>query len=161
MYDIRNLNIWKESCRDNIFLCQKKVLTADGSRKEVTILTDKCMEVMEKIETIAPGVNFFAIKKRRGGKLRFPMYINKELKETELEILDLSVRSSNCLHRAGYHTIGELVEDIEFSEDLKKIRNCGAKSIDEIMEKLFCYQYTMLDDSKKIKYIQQVLELNR
>ncbi len=161
MYDIRNLNIWKESSRDNIFLCQKKVLTADGSRKEVTIMTHKCMAVFEEIETIAPGVNFLEIKKRRGGKLRFPIYINKALKETELEILDLSVRSSNCLHRAGYHTIGELVEDIESSEDLRKIRNCGSKSIDEIMEKLFCYQYTMLEDSKKMKYVEQVVELNR
>ena len=89
-----------------------------------------------------------------------PIYINEKLRTTELEALELSVRSSNCLHRAGYRTIGELVEAIESSEDLKKIRNCGAKSIDEIMEQLFCYQYCQFDTPQKIKYIKKVLELN-
>lgn len=72
----------------------------------------------------------------------------------------LSMRSGNCLHRAGYRTIGEIVEGIESSEDLKRIRNCGAKSVDEIMEKLFCYQYSLIDNSKKVSYINRVLELN-
>lgn len=61
----------------------------------------------------------------------------------------------------GYRIkMGELVEEIESSEDLKKIRNCGTKSIDEIMEQLFCYQYFQLDTPQKIKYIKKVLELN-
>ena len=72
----------------------------------------------------------------------------------------MSVRSSNCLHRAGYRTIGELVEAIESGDDLRKIRNCGARSIDEIMEKLFCYQYEQLDEGQKVRYINKVIELN-
>ena len=85
-------------------------------------------------------LRFSEIKKKRG-KLRFPIYINEKIRTTELETLELSVRSSNCLHRAGYKTIGELVEAIESSDDLRKIRNCGARSIDEIMEK---YNYNFI-----------------
>ena len=109
---------------------------------------------------LVPGADFAEIKRRRGGKLRFPMYIGEKLKSTDIEALELSTRSGNALHRSGYQTVGDLVESISGAEDLKKIRNCGAKSIDEIMEKLFCYQYEQLDTAQKIRYINRVLELN-
>ena len=123
-------------------------------------MSDKCQRIFDEILMLVPTADFSEIKERRGGKLQYPIYINEKLRNTELDALELSVRSSNCLHRAGYTTIGELVEAIESSEDLKRIRNCGAKSIDEIMEQLFCYQYSLLDTSQKIKYIQKVLQLN-
>lgn len=160
MYDIRNLNIWKESGY-NIFKCREKVPEADVSNRKETIMTDKCQEVFREIMSLVPTANLAEIKKRRGGKLRFPMYINTTLMETDLDALELSVRSSNCLHRAGYRTIGELVEAIESREDLMRIRNCGVRSIDEIMEQLFCYQYSQIANGRKIAYINKVMELNR
>lgn len=42
-----------------------------------------------------------------------------------------------------------------------RFRNCGAKTVDEIMEQLFCYQYSQLKEEKKIKYIRRILELNK
>jgi len=51
-----------------------------------------------------------------------------------IEDLDLTVRSYNCLKREGIHTVGELVSRSE--ADLLDIRNFGAKSIDEVKEKL-------------------------
>jgi len=58
---------------------------------------------------------------------------NTEL-EKQVEDLDLSVRSYNCLKRAGIHSVRQLVE---FSEnDLLNIRNFGAKSIEEVKDKL-------------------------
>jgi len=136
------------------------VLECDVSKRKETIMSDKCQTVFDEIMRLVPTADFTAIKRKRGGKLRFPIYINKSLMETDIEALDLSMRSGNCLHRAGYRTIGEVVEGIESSEDLKRIRNCGAKSVDEIMEKLFCYQYGLIDNSKKVSYINRVLELN-
>ena len=54
--------------------------------------------------------------------------------EKSIEHLDLSVRSYNCLKRAGIHTVRQLVE---FSEnDLLNIRNFGVKSIEEVKDKL-------------------------
>ncbi|MBQ7864198.1 MAG: hypothetical protein IJ353_07025 [Lachnospiraceae bacterium] len=159
MYDIRNLNIWKES-GSNIFKSRDKILEDDALERKERIMSDKCQIVFNEIMKLVPTADFAAIKNRRGGKLRFPMYINNALMEADLEVLELSVRSSNCLHRAGYRTVGELVEAIESSEDLKKIRNCGTKSIDEIMEQLFCYQYSLIPASGKERFINRVLQLN-
>ena len=48
--------------------------------------------------------------------------------------LDLSVRSFNCLKRAGIHSVRQL---LDFSEnDLLNIRNFGVKSIEEVKDKL-------------------------
>ncbi|MDR1712536.1 MAG: DNA-directed RNA polymerase subunit alpha [Coriobacteriales bacterium] len=58
---------------------------------------------------------------------------NTEL-DKQVEDLDLSVRSYNCLKRAGIHSVRQLVD---FSEnDLLNIRNFGAKSIEEVKDKL-------------------------
>jgi DNA-directed RNA polymerase subunit alpha len=56
------------------------------------------------------------------------------LMEMTVEELDLSVRSYNCLKRAGINTVDELVRKTE--EDLMKVRNLGKKSLAEITEKL-------------------------
>ena len=58
---------------------------------------------------------------------------NTEL-EKQIEDLDLSVRSYNCLKRAGIHSVRQLVEYSE--NDLLNIRNFGAKSIEEVKDKL-------------------------
>ncbi len=54
--------------------------------------------------------------------------------DTPIEELDLSVRSYNCLKRQGVNTIGQLNECSE--NDLLNIRNFGAKSIEEVKDKL-------------------------
>jgi DNA-directed RNA polymerase subunit alpha len=54
--------------------------------------------------------------------------------DTPIEDLDLSVRSFNCLKRQGVNTIGQLTETTE--ADLLNIRNFGAKSIEEVKDKL-------------------------
>lgn len=58
---------------------------------------------------------------------------NAEL-DKQIEDLDLSVRSYNCLKRAGIHAVRQLVEYSE--NDLLNIRNFGAKSIEEVKDKL-------------------------
>ncbi len=54
--------------------------------------------------------------------------------EMTVEELDLSVRSYNCLKRAGINTVEELTEKTE--EDMMKVRNLGKKSLEEINNKL-------------------------
>lgn len=58
----------------------------------------------------------------------------KQILNTSVEELDLSVRSSNCLKNANIHTIGELTKKTE--DDLAKTRNFGKKSLAEIKDKL-------------------------
>lgn len=51
-----------------------------------------------------------------------------------IEDLDLSVRSNNCLRRAGINTVGDLTKKSE--EDMMKVRNLGRKSLDEVKKKM-------------------------
>ncbi len=60
--------------------------------------------------------------------------IGDPLAEMAIEDLDLSVRSYNCLKREGVQTVGQLRERTE--QELLEIRNFGAKSVDEVKEKL-------------------------
>lgn len=57
-----------------------------------------------------------------------------KLLELTIEELDLSVRSYNCLKRAGINTAQELIQRTE--EDMMKVRNLGRKSLEEVEEKL-------------------------
>lgn len=54
--------------------------------------------------------------------------------EMTIEELDLSVRSYNCLKRAGINTVEELIQRNE--EDMMKVRNLGKKSLEEVINKL-------------------------
>lgn len=54
--------------------------------------------------------------------------------EMTIEELDLSVRSYNCLKRAGINTVEELIQRTE--EDMMKVRNLGKKSLEEVISKL-------------------------
>ena len=54
--------------------------------------------------------------------------------EMTIEELDLSVRSYNCLKRAGINTVDELIQRTE--EDMMKVRNLGKKSLEEVQNKL-------------------------
>lgn len=54
--------------------------------------------------------------------------------EMSIEDLDLSVRSYNCLKRAGIHTVQDLTKKTE--EEMLKVRNLGKKSLDEVIKKI-------------------------
>ena len=54
--------------------------------------------------------------------------------EITIEELDLSVRSYNCLKRAGINTVEELIKKNE--EEMMKVRNLGRKSLEEVQQKL-------------------------
>lgn len=51
-----------------------------------------------------------------------------------IEELDLSLRSFNCLKRAGFNKVADIVEVSE--SELKAIKNFGRKSLTEVMDKL-------------------------
>lgn len=54
--------------------------------------------------------------------------------EKKIEELDLSVRSYNCLKRAGINTVGDLTQKTE--EEMMRVRNLGRKSLKEVVQKL-------------------------
>lgn len=58
----------------------------------------------------------------------------EKILEMSVEELDLSVRSSNCLKRAGINTVEDLVKKTE--DEMMRVRNLGRKSLEEVIQKL-------------------------
>ena len=64
--------------------------------------------------------------------------------EMTIEELDLSVRSFNCLKRAGINTVEDLVNKSE--SEMMKVRNLGRKSLEEVVGKLAALGFTFAKD---------------
>ena len=62
-----------------------------------------------------------------------------------IDELDLSVRSFNCLKRAGINTVEDLTNKSE--EDMMKVRNLGRKSLEEVIAKLDSFGFTLKKDN--------------
>lgn len=70
----------------------------------------------------------------------------EKILEMTIEELDLSVRSFNCLKRAGINTVNDLIEKSE--EEMMKVRNLGKKSFDEVKEKLRSLGYDLSSEEE-------------
>ena len=66
--------------------------------------------------------------------------------EMTIEELDLSVRSFNCLKRAGINTVEDLINKSE--DKMMKVRNLGRKSLEEVMAKLDSLGFTLTKDDE-------------
>ena len=63
-----------------------------------------------------------------------------------IEELDLSVRSFNCLKRAGINTVEDLINKSE--DDMMKVRNLGRKSLEEVLAKLDSLGFSLTKDDE-------------
>lgn len=66
--------------------------------------------------------------------------------ETTIEDMDLSVRSYNCLKRAGISTVEDLIKKSE--SDLSKVKNLGRRSLEEVKEKLKSYGLSLRNNEE-------------
>lgn len=66
--------------------------------------------------------------------------------EMTIEELDLSVRSFNCLKRAGINAVEDLINKSE--DEMMKVRNLGRKSLEEVMAKLDSLGFTLTKDDE-------------
>ena len=85
---------------------------------------------------IAEHVNMFVELARGFGKILIEREGDNQKKVLEMTIedMDLSVRSYNCLKRAGIQTVEDLTKKTE--DDMLRVRNLGRKSLDEVIAKL-------------------------
>ena len=101
-----------------------------------TISAKEALSVSAKILT--EHLNLFVELTDTGLGTEFMIESSKKEKDTVLhmtiEELDLSVRSFNCLKRAGINTVEDLTGKTE--EDMMKVRNLGRKSLEEVINKL-------------------------
>ena len=66
--------------------------------------------------------------------------------EMTIEELDLSVRSFNCLKRAGINSVEDLINKSE--DDMMKVRNLGRKSLEEVVYKLNSLGFSLRKDDE-------------
>ena len=72
--------------------------------------------------------------------------MKEKVLEMTIEELDLSVRSFNCLKRAGIDTVEDLVSKTQ--EDMIKVRNLGKKSLEEVIQKLESLHLSLKKDEE-------------
>ena len=78
------------------------------------------------------------VEKEKGGE--------SKVLEMTIEELDLSVRSFNCLKRAGIKTVADLLNKSE--EDMMKVRNLGRKSLEEVVWKMASLGFNLRKDDE-------------
>ena len=112
------------------------------------------MEIMNQLD----GVQ---LREKHGSSCKFRMHMTQSMSQASLVDLELKPRAYNSLKRAGYNTIGDVVDSISTGYDIGSIRNCGKTSKREIMEHLFLYQYNSLPADKQDDYLIEVIRMNK
>ena len=102
-----------------------------------TILPDEAISLGAKIMNEHLNLFIDLSDNVRNTEIMVEKEDNKKEKVLEMVIedLDLSVRSYNCLKRAGINTVEDLTNKTE--EDMMKVRNLGRKSLEEVINKLY------------------------
>jgi DNA-directed RNA polymerase subunit alpha len=126
-YVVENTRVGQRTDYDKLTLeveTNGSIDPGDAVARAGRIIDEHMMLFVEQAGTPLEGEGIFAAAVDEG----------ESVLDTPIEELDLSVRSYNCLKRQGVNTIGQLAECSE--NDLLNIRNFGAKSIEEVKDKL-------------------------
>ncbi len=121
----------------------------DYDRLIIEIWTDGTISAKEAVsmsaKLLTEHLNLFIDLSEEAGAVEMMVEKDDKGKEKVLEMtieeLDLSVRSFNCLKRAGINTVNDLIEKSE--EEMMKVRNLGKKSFEEVKEKLRSLGYDL------------------
>jgi len=126
-YNVENTRVGQVTDYDKLTL---EVWT-DGSIRpdEATSLSSKILsEYLRRFIELTESVDDMEIMVEK------PEEQKDKIMEMTIEELDLSVRSYNCLKRAGINSVEELIQRNE--DDMMKVRNLGKKSLEEVINKL-------------------------
>ena len=114
----------------------------DYDKLSLDVWTNGVISAQEAVslaaKVLTEHLNLFVNLSDKGTNTEIMIEKNEQGKEKVLEMtieeLDLSVRSFNCLKRAGINTVEDLINKTE--DDMMKVRNLGRKSLEEVVEKL-------------------------
>ena len=113
-YDKLSLEVWTNGVID----AQEAVsLSASILTEHLNLFTD--------LSEVPHGVEMMVAKSDKS---------KEQLLELTIDDLDLSVRSYNCLKRAGINNVADLITKTE--DDMMKVRNLGRKSLEEVLNKI-------------------------
>ena len=98
-------------------------------------------ELVEEIYKAAEVIDLSLILALYYPKHSVALPLTTKICDMEIESLELSVRSYNCLKRAGINTVEDLISRTE--GDMIKVRNLGRKSLDEVIGKLHALKLSL------------------
>jgi len=126
-FTVEPIHIGQETSRERLSL----ELWTDGTISPVDAISASANIL---IEQLAPFVDYARVSRMEVGEELIRLAIPEEQYNIPVEQLDLTVRTMNCLRRAGIATVGEIISRGE--KELMKLRNFGEKSKREIEERL-------------------------
>ena len=126
-FTVEPIHIGQETSRERLSL----ELWTDGTILPVDAISASANIL---IEQLAPFVDYARVSRMEVGEELTRLAIPEEQYNIPVEQLDLTVRTMNCLRRAGIATVGEIISRGE--KELMKLRNFGQKSKWEIEERL-------------------------
>ena len=126
----------------------------DYDKLTIEVLTDGTISAQEAVSLAArvltEHLNLFVTLSQEAMETEIMVEKDDKGKEKALEMtieeLDLSVRSFNCLKRAGINTVEDLINRSE--DDMMKVRNLGRKSLEEVIAKLYSLGFNFIDDEE-------------
>ena len=136
-YTVENTRVGQQTDLDKLILdveTDGTIPADEAASLAAKILNDHLMLFVDLSEEI--GNQDIMVEKDDDGK--------EKVLEMTIEELDLSVRSFNCLKRAGINTVEDLISKSE--EDMMKVRNLGRKSLDEVVAKLQSLGFSLSHD---------------
>ncbi len=127
-YDVQPTRVGEDSKYD----CLTMEIWTDGSINPQKALSMSAKILIDHLDIISgindDVMNMVSVLKENGPE------VPVKGTQTMIEDLDLSVRSYNCLKRAGIQTVDELTQKTE--DEMMRVRNLGKKSLKEVKEKL-------------------------
>lgn len=126
----------------------------DYDKLTLDIWTNGVINAQEAVslaaKVLTEHLNLFVDLSDQGSNMEIMIEKGDQGKEKVLEMtieeLDLSVRSFNCLKRAGINTVEDLINKSE--DDMMKVRNLGRKSLEEVVYKLTSLGFSLHKDDE-------------
>ena len=134
---------------------------------EVSEMDERIVKLLSEMDPYMPSGTMIGFLRHHNKRITFNVNFSKDEKAEDISALDISVRANHCLRRAGYHTIGELVNGITAKPDeegsktkLLKLRNLGSKTAEEILLMIMCYQFKILPEKERRAFVGEIVSLN-
>ena len=113
-----------------------------------------------KLRAAADQIGAIGVMALFGNNLQMRLPMSRELWDSSIDELDLTVRARNGLMRCGANTVGKVSQLIMSEHGLNSVRNLGRKSISEIKTALLAAGYKQLTPTERLAFWQEFIAGN-
>ena len=128
--------------------------------------TEEVKKITKEMNRYLDGITIEELMARKKERFFYEVHLTEAQCNQEIIILDLSQRAYNCLRRAGINNLGQILDGFHDTGDessktkLRRLRNLGKGTAEEILAKLFFYHFQLLPNEKRGEYMRRLLMMN-